>query len=136
MPRRSILFLEYSLITLIMKEFHMQPIKKLHAQVKEARGRKSSKEVEEIILNGVKSWGLNSCSNIDIICMQDSLNGSIDRENNSSDNIRVLKYNDDLEELSHLGVLKYVAYPFKMTFRFVRNKTGCCRRKKDYIVQN
>jgi len=56
--------------------------------------------------------------------------GDIEKSHN------VLKYNDDLEDLGKLGYFKYIAYPFKVTLKYVRNKTACCRRRIDgYISQ-
>jgi len=49
---------------------------------------------------------------------------------------KVLKYNDDLEELEKLGYFKYIAYPIKISYKFIREKAGCCRRKKVDTVEN
>lgn len=46
------------------------------------------------------------------------------------DDQQLLFINDDMENLSQLGVLKYPAYPIYKTFKFIFNLAGCNRRKK------
>jgi hypothetical protein len=43
---------------------------------------------------------------------------------------KILKYNDDLEELSKYGVLKYFVYPFKVISKMIKEKGACCKRSK------
>lgn len=75
-----------------------------------------------------------------IIHDEDSLNTErADLENNhrtmDDEKNKVLKYNDDLEELNRFGIFKYVAYPVKMSMKFFQERMNCCRRKKDkYLV--
>ena len=43
---------------------------------------------------------------------------------------KVLYYNDDLEELSSLGYLKYVVYPIKRSYRYFKSTIfGSCSRR-------
>lgn len=58
-----------------------------------------------------------------------------DDENGDGDGIRgekVLKYDDDWEELESIGMLRYLAYPFKLGAKAIRNRmpNWCSRRKK------
>lgn len=42
---------------------------------------------------------------------------------------KILYYNDDLEELNRYGFFKYVLYPAKKSYKFMKDKTACCRRR-------
>jgi tetratricopeptide (TPR) repeat protein len=61
-----------------------------------------------------------------------------EKDNDIENSQRVLKYNDDLEELNKFGLLKYIAYPVKITLKYLKFKTTCCKRRKggDYVAQN
>ena len=43
---------------------------------------------------------------------------------------KILKYNDDLEELNKFGIFKYVVYPIKMSFKYVKEKFSCCKKRQ------
>eukprot|EP01016_Furgasonia_blochmanni_P049654 TRINITY_DN7562_c0_g1_i1.p1 TRINITY_DN7562_c0_g1~~TRINITY_DN7562_c0_g1_i1.p1 ORF type:complete len:159 (-),score=61.43 TRINITY_DN7562_c0_g1_i1:360-779(-) len=57
-------------------------------------------------------------------------------ENGDYDNEKILRYNDDLEELNSLGIFKYVVYPFKVIIKACKDSFNRCRRPKEYQQPN
>ena len=103
--------------------------------VEEKRSRAFKDMLEDSSIIHVSSFNMKTK-----IKDEDSLNTErADLENNhrtmDDEKNKVLKYNDDLEELNRFGIFKYVAYPVKMSMKFFQERMNCCRRKKDkYLV--
>jgi len=61
---------------------------------------------------------------------------SLDEDEGSGGAPKILRYNDDLEELNRFGVFRYAVYPFKVSMKYFKGKAEFCRRRKpNYVIE-
>jgi len=58
-----------------------------------------------------------------------------DKSINEDEAPQILRYNDDLEELNRYGPLKYIFYPIKKSYKFMKSKSMWCRKRNPYEVE-
>jgi len=103
----------------------LENINKAIEDIKNAQGKEKQKYKKFFEEGGLTQDGIEDEATRSNTAGESNSSVEIDTD----DEPKILYYNDDLEELSQLGVLKYVAYPFKKSYKFTRDKLFCCRRK-------
>lgn len=53
----------------------------------------------------------------------------------ASEEERILRYNDEFEDMKYLGMLKYLIYPMKQGVKKISSVIFCCKKRKGRLAQ-